>query len=376
VVAVDTGFGSTQLYSACRLTITHHYADIDHECEPCFGTGFLVEFPNDDDRLGLVTNRHLTDAPWQDEKYKGTTIKTVKMEWWQSNQLLLEHTITDPAPLYHDDPWIDVAVIPVVSKPDAPMQIFGTLYGDTAKFVSEASPDTLMFNHGLSWDYLLECERLWPQLVAGEFVSFPGYPIWYDRSQGRPVLRSGMIASDPQTDYRRHAGDPTVYDGNRQILFDAFSTSGNSGSPVYVAARGIPPLPVHMVTRDGELAPYGPSAEVKITGYHRSFLIGINAGHFNDPDRDRPNDHAGLSRMHKLSAMMDILRANEAPHDPDARRSALHIPVPDSAKAKVAAAVRDKSILALRQEGKSFRTIAAEVGCSASTVGRVIKRLS
>jgi hypothetical protein len=49
--------------------------------------------------------------------------------------------------------------------------------------------------------------------------------------------------------------------------------------------------------------------------YHPSFLIGINAGHFNDTDSERPNDHAGLSRMHKLSAVMEILRANTEPSD-------------------------------------------------------------
>jgi hypothetical protein len=320
---VDTGFGATQLYSACRLTLTHHYADIDHECEPCFGTGFLVEFPSPDNRLGLVTNRHLADLPWQDEKYKGTTIKTVKMEWWQSTALRLENTITEPAPLYHPDPSIDVAIIPIAGKPDAPLEISGAFYGDVQKFAAEADPDTLMFQHGLSWPYLLECEQLWPQLEPGEFVTFPGYPIWFDRLQKRPVLRSGVIASDPQTDYRLSDGEPRVGDGNQQVLFDAFSTSGNSGSPVYVAQRGLAPIDLKFPTGSAKPPAQG---KLSFTGYRRAFLIGINMGHFNDPDSERPNDHAGLSRMHKLSAIMDILRVNEVPPDPDARRVKILIP--------------------------------------------------
>jgi hypothetical protein len=122
-----------------------------------------------------------------------------------------------------------------------------------------------------------------------------------------------MIASDPQTEYRRLEGDPTIKDGNRQVLFDAFSTSGNSGSPVFVAQRGLAPLPIHLTNSEGKFSPDGPAAQLKVTGYHRSFLIGINAGHIKDLDSGRDNDHAGLSRMHKLSAITDILRANTSP---------------------------------------------------------------
>jgi len=52
---MDTGFGTNQLYSACRLTVTHHFADSGLECKPIEGTGFLVEFPSPDTRIGLVT---------------------------------------------------------------------------------------------------------------------------------------------------------------------------------------------------------------------------------------------------------------------------------------------------------------------------------
>jgi hypothetical protein len=308
---MDTGFGATQLYSACRLTITHYYEHSDHTWEPCFGTGFLVEFPDEDSRFGLVTNRHLTDVPWHQRQYEGAVIRSVKVEIWQSRNLRFEFTISDPEPLYHDDPTIDVAVIPFGPRIDP--QILGTPYDKLENIFPDMNIDTFMLNHGPSWPYLLECEALWPLLDAGELVSFPGYPAWYDKLQTRPVLRSGMIASDPQTEYRRLEGDPTIKDGNRQVLFDAFSTSGNSGSPVFVAQRGIPPLPIHMTSSQGTFSPDGPSARLEVTGYHRSFLIGINAGHINDLDSGRDNDHAGLSRMHKLSAILDILRANTSP---------------------------------------------------------------
>lgn len=307
---MDTGFGPTQLYSACRLTITHYYEPNDHTWEPCFGTGFLVQFPDGDNRFGIVTNRHLTDIPWH-TKYRDVVAKSVKVEMWQGRNLRLDFTISEPQTLYHDDPTIDVAVIPFGPKIDT--EIIGTPYDTLENIIGDPNANGLVLNHGLSWPYLQECERLWPLLEPGEFVSFPGYPAWYDKLQTRPVLRSGMIASDPQTEYRRLEGDPTIKDGNRQVLFDAFSTSGNSGSPVFVAQRGLAPMPIHMTDSEGKFSPDGPAARFEVTGYHRSFLIGINAGHINDLDSGRDNDHAGLSRLHKLSAIMDILRANTSP---------------------------------------------------------------
>jgi hypothetical protein len=67
-----------------------------------------------------------------------------------------------------------------------------------------------------------------------------------------------------------------------------------------------------MVGEDGNFSPHGPAAKLEVTGYHRAFLIGVDASHINDLDSKRDNDHTGLSRMQELSAIMDILRANEA----------------------------------------------------------------
>ncbi|MGW4100837.1 S1 family peptidase [Mycobacterium sp. NPDC004974] len=319
---MDTGFSTNTLYTACRLSLTHHYTHGDTRTSG-FGTGFLVEFPSPDNRVALVTNRHVVDLGWADPAKEGTLVEEIKLQWWQSTSLRLEHTITEPAPLFHDDPSIDVAIIPIASKPDTPIEIFGTFYGDVSKWAAGADENTLTFYHALSWEYLLECEQLWPQIQPGDFVAFPGYPIWYDRLQIRPVLRSGMIASDPQTDYRLTEGDPKVRDGNQQVLFDAFSTGGNSGSPVYVAQQGLPPFEVN-IPQGSEKPPA--KGKMSFTNYRRCFLIGINMGHINDVESERPNDHAGLSRMHKLSAIMDILRANATPHSSDARRINVRIP--------------------------------------------------
>jgi DNA-binding CsgD family transcriptional regulator len=371
---MDTGFGASQLYSACRLEMAHHFPNDGTHCTDLKGTGFLVEFPTGDNRLGLVTNRHLADAVFYNElENKGSTLKSIKMQWWQSKEVRCEHIITDPKPLYHSDPLLDVAVIPFASKPGAPLEATAEIYGDIAKFIAENSPTEITLNHGISWEMLLECEKLWPQLQPGEFVVFPGYPIWYDQLQIRPVMRSGVIASDPQTNYRSGTGELTKEDSNHQVLFDAFSTSGNSGSPVYVAQRGMPPINLLIPAGDGKTAA---QAQIGSTNYRQSFLIGINASHYNDSGIPRQNEHAGLSRMHKLAVIMDILRGNQAPHSTDSRHMSIVIRIPEGSQRKAAIAIREQSIMALRQEGKSNRAIADELGCSASTVSRVVKRLS
>ncbi|MDY6999018.1 MAG: hypothetical protein SW019_20685, partial [Actinomycetota bacterium] len=80
---MDTGFSADQLYSACRLEATHHFPIDGTHCADLAGTGFLVEFPAGDNRLGLVTNRHLADAVFYNElENKGSAIKQIRLQWW------------------------------------------------------------------------------------------------------------------------------------------------------------------------------------------------------------------------------------------------------------------------------------------------------
>jgi hypothetical protein len=305
---MDTGFESRHLYAACRLTFTHYY-EPGGQTSDSNGTGFIVGFPEGDSRFGLVTNRHLVDIPWAKPERSDTTLQSIKIEMWQSENFRLEFTLSDLTLYLHNDSSIDVAVIPF--GPDLAPHVAGYPYDKLENLIADTTGG-IEFKQAISWNSLLKYEGWFSQLLPGEFVTFPGYPIWYDKLQTRPVFRSGMLASDPQTDYRRYEGDPTNHDGNQQILFDAFSTSGNSGSPVFVAQRGLGPLELKVKLRpdDPEPTQWG---KTEFAPYHQAFLIGINAGHFNDPDSNRPNEHAGLSRMHKLSAIMEILRANTSP---------------------------------------------------------------
>lgn len=375
---MDTGFTANQLYSACRLELTHHFADGSH-CTDFEGTGFLVQFPEGDGRLGLVTNKHLANAEFYNSvENRGSILSSVKVQWWQTKDMLVEHVITDPEPMYHEDPLIDVAVIPIYAKPEMPITISATHYGDLIEFMTQQSDDPqLRFKYALSWEHLQRCEELWPQVQAGEFVILPGYPVWYDHLQTRPIMRSGLIASDPQTEYRFSDKEKTKDDSSHQIVFDAFSTSGNSGGPVYVAQRGMAPLTLNFPATN-----FSSSAQGKLSfdNYRQSFLIGINASHYNDSGIPRRNEHAGLSRMHKLSVLMDVLRKNKGSYDREAHR--IEIAWPEEhvnkrqLKSRIANKSRDETIRRMRTEGKTLAAIAAEVGCSPSTVARVLNRKS
>jgi hypothetical protein len=309
---MDTGFEKWHLYTACKLKLTHFYEPGGTHCDT-FATGFLTQFPPGDPRIAIVTNRHLTDIAWANPARDGAVLESVEIEFWQSESFRLIYKADNVTPLFHDDDSIDVSVVPIGPAFDTAATV-AALYDSIDKLIPDPNVPGILFNHAMSWDYLLKCEELWPDLVPGEFVVFPGYPKWFDKLESRPVFRSGMIASDPQREYRQRDGETTNLDGNQQILFDAFSTSGNSGSPVFVAQRGMPPLDLQLKLSQDDSAPKQ-AARLEFQPYRRSFLIGVNAGHFNDTDSERPNDHAGLSRMHKLSAVMEILRANTSPSD-------------------------------------------------------------
>lgn len=326
---METGFGAQQLYTACRIEATNHFPADGTVCKPVEGTGFLVQFPTGDGRLGLVTNRHLTEPGFLVEEDKDAELKSIKVQWWQTKELRCEHTTDDPNPLYHSDPLVDVAIIPLDTEPHKPLKATGVYFGDIHKYMAD-NPNAMKLHYAVTWENLLEAEKLWPQVQPGDFVVFPGYPEWHDRVQIRPVMRSGVIASDPQTDYRLNNSAPTKYDCSPQVLFDAFSTAGNSGSPVFVAQRGVPPITVVVPNGDGKPAVQG---QIFSQSYHRSFLVGINATHYNETGFRQRNEHAGLSRFHKLSAIMDILRDNQDLKRGDSPLTmTLAIPVPDDFK--------------------------------------------
>ncbi|WP_131806747.1 hypothetical protein [Mycobacteroides abscessus] len=287
------------------LRVTHVFEDTGHE-KSGSATGFILQYPSGD-KYGLVTNRHVVDIPWRWPERKGMNLKSLNVLMWHSDVLRLSFDMpVSPIHFHPDDSTLDVCVIPFSFEGKQKVTIAGFGTPENFEFDEKTETMSMALKHALSWQSLVEAEKLWPTLRPGEITAFPAYPVWHDKKQNRPVLRTGIIASDPQTDYRLNSNEPTVTDGNRQVLFDAFSTEGSSGAPVFVAQRGMQPMNLAVNLPSQPKTPAG--FKLDFPDYHPSFFIGINVGHYNEENRD----HAGLSRMQKLSAILDIVRATDS----------------------------------------------------------------
>jgi hypothetical protein len=300
---MDTGVTRSHLYSACLLSATYYYEPGDNRPK-CRATGFIAQYPSRKG-WGLVTNRHIGDPIWKDpEKYEGTVLESLEAEIWITTDRRLKYELASIEPVFHDDPTVDVCVFPVeFHKPfngsvvvyDAPLpDNFSTMTTDEQEkhlnalgvnYSAQKNSMNILPQHFLSWTFLEGSQQYWPVLDVGEMTFFPGYPSWFDKTQRRPVMRSGVIMSDPQTDTRVFDDGPRPGDGNHQMLFEAFSTDGNSGSPVYVAQRV-------------------PLIEATTGTYHPLIFVGINAGHLENAEQK----HVGVSRLHKGQVVLDVLR--------------------------------------------------------------------
>lgn len=116
---------------------------------------------------------------------------------------------------------------------------------------------------------------IWP----GDQVFFTGYPAVHDKLDQRPILRAGIIASDPKYNYSSSGS----YEGDR-VAYEAMSSPGTSGSPVYAPARGIGGT--HQFQR-------------------RDMIVGINAGHISAEF----GAHSGMSYFIKSTVIRELLRA-------------------------------------------------------------------
>jgi hypothetical protein len=63
--------------------------------------------------------------------------------------------------------------------------------------------------------------------TAGAPIFMPSYSLHYDRSR-RPVMRGGIVSSDPGSDYLTDGQEPA-----RRVLYQAQSAEGASGAPVF-----------------------------------------------------------------------------------------------------------------------------------------------
>jgi hypothetical protein len=249
------------LYCAYQIVVEHTSASGDSTT--IHGTAFYVK-RNDD--LFLITNRHNVDAVMKDVKYAGYKPTGIQLSGYFDG----EHLVADLAYQeiqigFPSNPNEDVAAINVTTVQFHVNKIanMSANYIDVSK-LSKASD--------LS------------RLDICDMVALPGYPDFYDRNGNRPIVRMGTIASDPDSDYC-----DLGMESARRIAYEAFSSAGSSGSPVFALAKGF---------RTGS----GLSG-----GYFRDLhLIGVNAGHLRGRD-DMNSSHAGISYCFKSACIIDAI---------------------------------------------------------------------
>jgi Trypsin-like peptidase domain len=225
------------------------------------GTGFVLSIK--DGFPVIVTNRHVVDIDYRQPsaKYKDFSIQELFVSGRRADDTTYTFRLYPTAKVFYSE----------VDENDVVL-IEPRMYEDP--------PD--QFAQGLHWHFGMEhlaTQEIFDNLLQPyDDVAFTGFPDQYDKLANRPILRSGKIASDPKFDYSWS----DKFEGSC-VAYEAFSSEGASGSPVFAPPRGLHTIP----------------------GSRHGYLVGINAGHI--PDHNRYGGHSGISYFYKSTVILDII---------------------------------------------------------------------
>ena len=240
-----------------------------YDTKSAHGSGFWIRTGED---LVFATNRHVIDIEYKDAKYirEGYELCSMRIILFnkQGNRFAL-HVVQAKISIPEDQD-VDIALLEItfVRNPDK-----GSVTPAEISIVADAS-----FLH--------------TQLEWGAQVSFTSFQPWRDTESDRPILRTGILSSDPAYPF---ASEKI---GRKKIhLLEAFSFAGSSGSPVIANARGI--------QTDGSLSG---------GNFRAGKIIGIMAGHIqNDEDGSGAlhKAHTGLSYCQRSDLLLDMINGSE-----------------------------------------------------------------
>jgi Trypsin-like peptidase domain len=224
------------------------------------GTAFILAAG---DRVILVTNRHVVDLDYNapDSRYKDFRFLKLVLHGRSvdDSRYSVEIDATQ-AFLFHESKENDVACLIDFRATKLPRDNFQ------------------LYHHNIVGG-LATAEEFMTTIWPGDQVFFAGYPAIHDKLDQRPILRAGIIASDPKYNYSVSG----KYEGER-VAYEAISTPGASGSPVYAPARGIQGIHEHA---------------------RRDIIVGINTGHISAEF----GTHSGMSYFIKSTVIREILKA-------------------------------------------------------------------
>lgn len=259
---LDLGFAPQFLYTAYRLEVT--FGLPDGGVRAGNGSGFVVV--RADGKAYLATARHVVDPRIALWRQPGSTLLAVQMRGWNYAEILadqeLVHVELVPQIWLPDDDALDIAVLPLP-----------TAFGGNNCQVRQWIPESLLAE---------ECE-FGPDIRVADFLASPGFTDLPGTALDRPVLLTGLIASDPRAPetVTRPGGSES-----KAVLYQSLSRSGLSGAPVFATQRGL---------AFDETIKGPPSRPLR--------LFGINTGSF----RDREELPLQFSYFTRSSALLQLL---------------------------------------------------------------------
>lgn len=273
------GLTNLYLYAATKLKVSFVSKDKNRVCI-LNGTGFFVTKGKN---MYLITNRHMIDITYDEKRrndYDGYSLAMIEFDTrvfveGENKVLSKEYIMHSFKYKFAQDKEDDIAC----------------LYGILVKGSETPQPVRIPYDMLATSDYINQ------KLSVCDFVAFVGFPDGViDMHNNMPVLRSGVISSDPRLDYNCLA----EFDGH-VIAYEAFSTGGASGSPVFALQKG---FLVKGVLEASE-------------GFYREpKLIGINAANIIKPikvnnEKDIVKEHQQISIMYKSNYIAALIDACE-----------------------------------------------------------------
>ena len=256
-----TGITNQFLYSVSRIEV---FSTIGTNLYRSQGTGFFI---NKDNTPFFITNRHVCEL--KDENGAILSINAIKIDIRNYNvqtQMTEIHTLT------LKDFSIDFAL-------DCNDDI-ACLYN------LKVEGDSVSIQNCLPFSMLATSEDLITRINVCDYLAFIGFPVVHDYLNNMPIARSGILSSDPRLDYSYN----TDYHGHL-LAYEAFSTSGSSGSPVFALQKGFP---------------IGQGLSAPQDFYRPVMIIGINAGYIHLGDNNN-RIHSQISYLYKSDRIIDLI---------------------------------------------------------------------
>ena len=264
------GLNNNFLYAVSKVRVQFENGNLPNVIQSK-GTGFFIQ---KEDKVYFITNRHvldperIKDAAGQGYKMYQVFIDHRNFESTSQKPLAEEYLVKNCTFTFAANEYDDLACISgieLASEPTVPRVV-------------------------IEYDLLATSDLFHSSFSICDLLAFIGFPSnQYDSIHNLPILRSGIISSDPRINFPIAGTDQ----GNA-VAYEAFSTGGASGSPVFALQKGIQ---------------LGEGLKGPDDFYRPVKLIGINAGHKKDP---QSGIHTQLSYFYRSDQIIALIEKVEA----------------------------------------------------------------